>query len=233
MRKNVLCAVRHGESTFNKLNLFAGWMDVGLTERGVEQARKAGRLIHDRLISFDVVFNSLLARSVQTQFYAQESMANHYLPVVKSWRLNERHYGALQGLSKSKMAEKFGEEQVLRWRRSYETLPPLLETSSQMYQQQEQLMKRFGFGNEESPRGESLELCARRMEPLWKNQLKKELLSGKNVLVFAHGNSLRALVKTIEGISAEDIVQLNIANAQPICYFFDDQLQSFTKEILQ
>lgn len=211
-----LIFVRHGLSEWNILNQFTGWVDVDLSEQGVREAKDAGQKIKEAGILLDVAYTSVLKRAIKTCHYVLEESDQLWVPEIKSWRLNERHYGALQGLNKEATAQKHGEEQVNLWRRSYDTLPPLLDpqdpTSAvhdRRYQQLEQ---------QAIPGGENLKVTLERALPFWQDQIAPSLLAGDTVLVAAHGNSLRALVKHLEHISDEDIMSLEIPTGQPLVY---------------
>lgn len=217
-----LVLVRHGESEWNKLNLFTGWTDVELSEKGREEAKYAGELLKEKGYDFDVCYTSYLKRAIHTLNGILLSMDREWLPVVKSWKLNERHYGALQGLNKSETALKYGEEQVKLWRRSYDIEPPMLEVEDERNPQNQET-----YRNEDKslmPLTESLALCVKRVVPYYEEVIKKEMLSGKRVLVVAHGNSLRSLVKYLSNMSDEEIISENIPTGTPLVYEFDDNL---------
>ncbi|XP_051912550.1 2,3-bisphosphoglycerate-dependent phosphoglycerate mutase-like [Hippocampus zosterae] len=215
--------MRHGESTWNLQNRFTGWTDVKLTPKGIQEAKDAGQKLAQNGFKFDLIYTSVLSRAIQTYNYAAEEMDCHYLPVVKDWRLNERHYGALQGLNKKETAEKHGEEQVKIWRRSFDIPPPALEPSDARCPHQD--IKYRGVDPAKLPLTESLKLTIDRVLPLWEQELTQSIKAGKNLLVVAHGNSLRAIVKHLDGISDADIVELNIPTAIPLVYEFDEQLR--------
>jgi len=204
MHKLVL--IRHGESTWNLENRFTGWTDVDLTETGIEQAKNAGRLLKAEGYEFDLAYTSVLKRATRTLWHCLDEMDRTWLPVEHSWRLNERHYGALQGLNKADMAKQYGDAQVLVWRRSYDTPPPALEAS-------------------QVPLTECLKDTVARVLPYWNEAIAPTIRSGKRVLIAAHGNSIRALVKYLDGISDQDIVGLNIPNGIPLVYELDAQLK--------
>ncbi len=218
-----LVLLRHGESVWNQENRFTGWTDVGLTAKGVEEARAAGRLLREEGYAFDVAFTSVLKRAIKTLWLALEELDRMWLPVEHSWRLNERHYGALQGLNKAETAAKFGDDQVKIWRRSYDTPPPALEEGD----------PRLEIGNPryaglpaaEFPRTECLKDTVARFLPYWHETMAPAIKSGRKVIIVAHGNSLRALVKFLDGISDEEIVGLNIPTGQPLVYELDDDLR--------
>jgi 2,3-bisphosphoglycerate-dependent phosphoglycerate mutase len=221
MHKLVL--IRHGESTWNLENRFTGWTDVGLTPTGVAQARESGRLLKAEGYEFDVAYTSVLKRAIWTLWHALDEMDRTWLPVVNSWRLNERHYGALQGLNKGETAKKFGDEQVLVWRRSYDTPPPALEPSDPRSERSDPRYAKLADG--EVPLTECLKDTVARVLPYWNDTLAPAIRSGQRVLIAAHGNSIRALVKYLDGISDDAIVGLNIPNGIPLVYELDDALK--------
>ncbi len=221
MHKLVL--IRHGESTWNLENRFTGWTDVGLTPTGVAQARESGRLLKAEGYEFDVAYTSVLKRAIWTLWHALDEMDRTWLPVVNSWRLNERHYGALQGLNKGETAKKFGDEQVLVWRRSYDTPPPTLEPSDPRSERSDPRYAKLADG--EVPLTECLKDTVARVLPYWNDTLAPAIRSGQRVLIAAHGNSIRALVKYLDGISDDAIVGLNIPNGIPLVYELDDALK--------
>jgi 2,3-bisphosphoglycerate-dependent phosphoglycerate mutase len=221
MHKLVL--IRHGESTWNLENRFTGWTDVGLTPTGVAQARESGRLLKAEGYEFDVAYTSVLKRAIWTLWHALDEMDRTWLPVVNSWRLNERHYGALQGLNKAETAKKFGDEQVLVWRRSYDTPPPALEPSDPRSERSDLRYARLADG--EVPLTECLKDTVARVLPYWNDTLAPAIRSGQRVLIAAHGNSIRALVKYLDGVSDDAIVGLNIPNGIPLVYELDDALK--------
>lgn len=215
-----LVLIRHGESEWNKLNLFTGWTDVDLSEKGREEAKAAGQVLLAEGYDFDICFTSYLKRAIHTLNIALDEMDRAWLPVVKSWKLNERHYGALQGLNKSETAEKYGEEQVKIWRRSFDVKPPELEESDPR-SAINQVMYRDVDRNL-LPAHESLETSIERVVPYFEETIKPEMKAGKRVVIAAHGNSLRALVKYFDDLSSEEIVNVNIPTAFPLVYEFDD-----------
>ncbi len=221
MHKLVL--IRHGESTWNLENRFTGWTDVGLTPTGVAQARESGRLLKAEGYEFDVAYTSVLKRAIWTLWHALDEMDRTWLPVVNSWRLNERHYGALQGLNKAETAKKFGDEQVLVWRRSYDTPPPALEPSDPRGERSDPRYAKLADG--EVPLTECLKDTVARVLPYWNDTLAPAIRSGQRVLIAAHGNSIRALVKYLDGITDDAIVGLNIPNGIPLVYELDDALK--------
>lgn len=220
-----LVLVRHGQSVLNLENVFTGWIDAKLSPLGIEEAQNAGKLIKEAGIEFDTVHTSVLSRAIQTAFYALNELDQLYLPVKKSWRLNERHYGALQGLNKAETAEKYGDEQVHIWRRSYDTRPPLLEGKMDDPRYKDMDDSQF-------LQGECLKDTLERVMPYWIDNISVDLKKGNDVLVAAHGNSLRSLVKYLEKISDEEILNLEIATGEPIVYEIDEDLNIVSKEIL-
>src|SRR5687767_3509136 len=218
-----LVLLRHGESTWNRENRFTGWRDVDLTDKGVEEARAAGRLLAREGFDFDFTFTSLLKRAIRTLNLALEEMDRLWLPVEKDWRLNERHYGALQGLDKAETAAKFGEAQVLAWRRSYDTPPPALDKDDPRYPGGDP--RYAGLEQSELPLTECLKDTVARVMPFWNGSIAPAVRAGRSVLVAAHGNSLRALVKYLDGVSDDDIVGLNIPTGIPLVYELDGAMQ--------
>jgi len=222
MHKLVL--IRHGESTWNLENRFTGWTDVPLTATGVLQAQQAGQLLKDAGYDFDVAYTSVLKRAVWTLWHALDTMDRTWLPVKHDWRLNERHYGALQGLNKADMAERFGAEQVLIWRRSYNTPPPALQPDDPRSERGDPRYAKLL--PDQIPLAECLKDTVARVLPFWSERIAPALLSGQRVVISAHGNSIRALVKYLDGIADDDIVGLNIPNGIPLVYELDAQLKS-------
>ena len=221
MHKLVL--IRHGESTWNLENRFTGWTDVPLTDTGVAQARQAGELLRQEGYEFDVAYTSVLKRAIWTLWHCLDRMERTWLPVQHDWRLNERHYGALQGLNKADMARQYGDEQVLIWRRSYDTPPPALEADDPRGQRQD---LRYGrLDPQQIPLTECLKDTVARVMPCWNERLAPAIRSGQRVLIAAHGNSMRALVKYLDDISDDDIVGVNIPNGIPLVYELDDALR--------
>ncbi|MCA0347549.1 MAG: phosphoglyceromutase [Actinobacteria bacterium] len=216
---NTLILLRHGQSEWNEKNLFTGWVDVRLTEKGRGEAANAGKLLSEAGLLPDVLHTSLLSRAIQTANLALESADRMWIPVRRSWRLNERHYGALQGLDKSETLEKYGEDQFMEWRRSFDTPPPVLDDSSEWSQAND---PRYADIDGERPRTECLKDVIDRLLPYWSDSVLPDLNSGKTVLVTAHGNSLRALVKHLDGISDDDIAGLNIPTGMPLVYDIDE-----------
>jgi 2,3-bisphosphoglycerate-dependent phosphoglycerate mutase len=217
MKKLVL--VRHGESEWNKLNLFTGWTDVDLSEKGHEEAKAAGEILKKEGYDFDVCYTSYLKRAIHTLNHILDSMDRNWLPVVKAWELNERHYGALQGLNKSETAEKYGEEQVKIWRRSYDVKPPALEETDKRHPKNDPMFRNVDPKN--LPANESLETTVARAVPYFNNVIKKDMEAGKRVIIAAHGNSLRALVKYFDNMSNDAIIGVNIPTGIPLVYEFD------------
>ena len=225
-----LVFIRHGFSEWNAKNLFTGWRDVNLTERGVEEAKTAGQKLLNAGFEFDIAFTSVLTRAIKTCNIVLEESHQLWIPQVKNWRLNERHYGELQGLDKKATAEKYGDEQVHIWRRSYDTLPPLLDPKDPNSAHND---RRYAhLPADVIPDGENLKVTLERVLPFWEDHIAPALLSGKRVLVVAHGNSLRALAKHIEGISDADIMDLEIPTGQPLVYKLDDNLKVIEKSYL-
>lgn len=221
MKKLVL--LRHGESTWNKENRFTGWTDVDLSEKGMSEANKAGEVLKKEGFVFDVAYTSVLKRAIRTLWITLDKMDLMWIPVNNSWRLNERHYGALQGLNKSEMAVKFSEEQVLIWRRSYDTPPPKLEKNDPRSPRNDPRYK--DLTDKEIPLTECLKDTVARFLPYWHETIAPTVKSGKRVIIAAHGNSLRALVKYLDNISDEKIVSLNIPTGLPLVYELDDNLK--------
>ena len=225
-----LVLIRHVESEWNKANLFTGWTDVELSEKGQEEAKEAGRTLKAAGYDFDVCYTSLLKRAIHTLNFALDEMDRAWLPVYKSFRLNERHYGALQGLNKSETAEKYGEAQVKIWRRSFNVQPPMLEEDDKRNPAlQEQYRDVKG---EKLPLAESLEDTIARVVPFFENVIAKDMKEGKRVLVTAHGNSIRALVKYFENLSEDEILEVNIPTGVPLVYEFDDNMNFVSKHYL-
>ena len=218
-----LVLIRHGESTWNLENRFTGWTDVDLTATGVEQAKQAGRLLKEGGYDFDVAYTSVLKRAIWTLWHTLDQMDRTWLPVVHSWRLNERHYGALQGLNKADMAKQYGDEQVLVWRRSYDTPPPALEAADPRSERSDR--RYAGLAEGSVPLTECLKDTVARVLPFWNDAMAPAIRSGKRVVVAAHGNSIRALVKYLDNISESDIVGLNIPNGIPLVYELDADLK--------
>jgi 2,3-bisphosphoglycerate-dependent phosphoglycerate mutase len=218
-----LVLVRHGESTWNKENRFTGWTDVDLSERGREEATKAGQILKEQGYVFEVAFTSVLKRAIRTLWIIQEQMDLMWIPVQISWRLNERHYGALQGLNKSEMAAKYGEQQVFIWRRSYDIQPPPLTTDDPRYPGNDPRYRELKI--QDIPLTESLKDTVARFMPYWHEVLAPAIGSGQKVIISAHGNSLRALVKYLDNVADSEIVGLNIPTGIPLVYELDDGLK--------
>lgn len=221
MHKLVL--IRHGESTWNLENRFTGWTDVDLTETGVEQAKQAGRLLKAEGYDFDVAYTSVLKRATRTLWHTLDELDRTWLPVVHSWRLNERHYGGLQGLNKGETAKKYGDEQVLVWRRSYDTPPPPLEANDPRSERGD--IRYAKLPPEQIPLTECLKDTVARVLPFWNESMAPAIRSGRRIVVAAHGNSIRALVKYLDAVSDSDIVGLNIPNGIPLVYELDGDLK--------
>ena len=225
-----LVLLRHGESVWNKENLFTGWTDVDLSDTGRAEAEEAGRVLTQEGFDFDICFTSYLKRAIHTLNITLEGMDREWLPVIKSWKLNERHYGALQGLNKAETAEKYGEDQVKQWRRSYDIPPPALEASDERNPAKQ--IQYSGVDPKDLPLTESLKDTVARAVPYFEAEIKPRMLKGERILIAAHGNSLRALVKTFEKMSDEDIVGVNIPTAVPLVYEFDRDFNVISKRYL-
>jgi 2,3-bisphosphoglycerate-dependent phosphoglycerate mutase len=221
MHKVVL--LRHGESVWNRENRFTGWTDVDLSDRGREEAQAAGRLLKDGGFAFDVAYTSVLKRAIRTLGYALDALDELWIPVSKSWRLNERHYGGLQGLNKAETAQKHGEDQVKIWRRSYDIPPPSLTPDDERHPSRDR--RYAGIDPRQLPLTESLKDTVARFLPYWHETIAPTIASGKRVIIAAHGNSLRALVKYLDQVSEADILELNIPTGIPLVYELDDQLR--------
>jgi 2,3-bisphosphoglycerate-dependent phosphoglycerate mutase len=218
-----LVLIRHGESTWNLENRFTGWTDVDLTPTGVEQAKQAGRLLKQAGFEFDLAYTSVLKRAIWTLWYCLDQMDRTWLPVAHSWRLNERHYGALQGLNKADMAKQYGDAQVLAWRRSYDTPPPALQADDPRGQRRD--LRYAKLKPEDVPLTECLKDTVVRVLPFWQDSVAPAIKAGKRVVIAAHGNSIRALIKYLDGISDDDIVGVNIPNGVPLVYELDADLK--------
>jgi 2,3-bisphosphoglycerate-dependent phosphoglycerate mutase len=218
-----LVLIRHGESTWNLENRFTGWTDVPLTDTGIAQAQNAGRLLKADGYEFDLAYTSVLKRATHTLWHCLDQMDRTWLPVQHSWRLNERHYGALQGLNKAETAKQYGDDQVLVWRRSYDTPPPALEASDERSERGD--IRYAGLPAEQIPLTECLKDTVARVLPFWNETVAPAITSGKRIVIAAHGNSIRALVKYLDNISDDDIVGLNIPNGIPLVYELDAQLK--------
>ena len=219
-----LVLLRHGESTWNKENRFTGWTDVDLSEQGIKEAANAGRILKEEGYTFDIAFTSVLKRAIRTLWLTLDGLDLMWIPVERSWRLNERHYGALQGLNKAETAAKYGDEQVHIWRRSYDTPPPALEKTDDRYPGKDQRYK--NLTEAELPLTECLKDTVARFVPYWENTIAPQVKEGKKVIIAAHGNSLRALVKYLDNVSDNDIVGLNIPTGTPLVYELDENLKS-------
>ena len=218
-----LVLIRHGESAWNLENRFTGWKDVDLSPKGIEEAKAAGKILKEMNLTFDVAYTSYLKRAIKTLNTVLEEMDELYIPVYKSWRLNERHYGALQGLNKAETAKKYGDEQVHIWRRSFDIAPPSIDKDSEYYPKSD---RRYAdLPDSEIPLGESLKDTIARVLPYWHSDISKSLQEGKNVIVAAHGNSLRALIKYLLNISNEDILNLNLVTGKPMVFEIDKDLK--------
>lgn len=215
--------LRHGESTWNMENRFTGWTDVDLSEKGVAEAHDAGRLLRDSGYRFDLAYTSVLKRAIRTLWIVLDEMDLMWVPVVRNWRLNERHYGALQGLNKAETAEKYGEAQVKLWRRSYSTQPPALDKSDKRWPGHDH--RYADVPEADLPVTECLKDTVARFVPYWEGTIAPSVKAGKKVIVTAHGNSIRALVKYLDGVSDEDITELNIPTGIPLLYKLDDNLK--------
>lgn len=225
-----LVLIRHGESEWNKLNLFTGWTDVGLSEKGIIEANEAGFLLKENNFDFDVCYCSYLKRAINTLNIVLERMDRQWLPVIKTWKLNERHYGALQGLNKAETAEKYGEEQVKLWRRSFDVPPPALDKDDKRCPHNQAPYR--NVDKSELPYNESLKDTIERVIPYYEEVIKKDMLDGKRVLITAHGNSLRALVKYLDNLTDEEIISVNIPTGIPLVYEFDDNFKVTNKYYL-
>ncbi len=218
-----LVLLRHGESIWNQENRFTGWYDVDLSEKGIIEAREAGRLLKEQGLVFDIAYTSVLKRAIRTLWLALDQMDLMWIPVINSWRLNERHYGALQGLNKAETAAKFGDAQVLIWRRSYDIPPPALDKGDSRYPGQDP--RYAGLSDKELPVAECLKDTVERFLPYWHDTIAPQVKAGKRVIITAHGNSLRALVKYLDNVSDQDIVGLNIPTGVPLVYELSDDLK--------
>ena len=224
---HTLVLIRHGQSQWNLENRFTGWKDVDLTEAGREEARKGGQLLREGGYDFDLCYTSVLTRAIKTLWIAMEEMDRIWLPVIRHWRLNERHYGALQGLNKAETAEKHGEEQVFIWRRSFDTPPPALTPDDERYPVNDPRYR--DLPKSQVPLTESLKLTIERVLPYWHVEIAPKILEGKRLLISAHGNSLRALVKHLDDLSDEEIPKVEIPTGVPLVYKLDDDLKPVEK----
>lgn len=218
-----LILLRHGESEWNAKNLFTGWVDVDLSPRGETEARRGGELLREHGLLPDIVHTSVLRRAIRTAQIALDVVDRHWIPVTRSWRLNERHYGGLQGLNKAEMAAKFGDEQVLIWRRSYDVQPPALETQDERWPGRDPRYR--GLAPSEVPATECLKDTVARFLPYWTGTIAPAIKRGERVIIAAHGNSIRALIKYLDNVSESDIVGLNIPTGTPLIYELDDELK--------
>ena len=225
-----LVLIRHGESVWNKENLFTGWTDVDLSDTGRKEAAEGGRILKEEGFDFDICYTSYLKRAIHTLNLVLENMDREWLPVIKTWRLNERHYGALQGFNKSETAEKYGEDQVKKWRRSYDIRPPALDEKDERNPAFNPMFR--DVDRKDLPLTECLADTVERVVPYYLSEIVPKMKDGKRILIAAHGNSLRALVKYIEGISDDDIVGVNIPTGVPLVYEFDDDLNMISKRYL-
>lgn len=230
MSKYQLVIVRHGESVYNKLNLFTGWTDVELSEKGVEEAKNGGKLLKEGGFHFDVAYTSYLKRAIHTLNFVLSELDEEFIPVYKTWRLNERHYGALQDLNKADTAKKYGEDQVKIWRRSYDIQPPALTVEDPRNPANQQTYREVGV--QDLPLTECLKDTVARVLPYWECEIKPAIVAGKRVIIAAHGNSIRALIKYLEHISDEDIVGVNIPTGVPLVYDFDEHFNIVGKRYL-
>ena len=225
-----LILLRHGQSAWNLENRFTGWVDIDLSDQGRKEAKQAGVLLKEEGIDFRIAYTSVLKRAIRTLWIALDEMDRMWVPVVRAWELNERHYGSLQGLNKAEMAEKAGPEQVHRWRRGYDVRPTALEESDPMHPKHDPRYK--SLTPQQCPGTESLKDCLARVLPYWQSEIVPLLRSGENVLIAAHGNSLRALVKHLDNISDDEISELNIPTGIPLVYEFDDDLNVLSRGYL-
>ncbi len=226
----ILVVIRHGESKWNQENRFTGWVDVDLAEKGIQEAIQGGRALKEQKLQFDIVFTSVLKRAIKSMNLVLEELDQHWLPVIKSWRLNERHYGELQGLNKSEMAEIHGEDQVKLWRRSFDVPPPFLKTSDERHPSHDPRYKNVPASD--LPAGESLKLTADRFKPFWEKEIVPKLQAGQNVLIVAHGNSLRALMMILENMKPEEIMEVNMPTGIPLMFELDGSLKVVSKKFI-
>jgi 2,3-bisphosphoglycerate-dependent phosphoglycerate mutase len=220
--KYKIVLLRHGESTWNKINKFTGWTDVDLSEKGVEEAITSGKVLRDEKFTFDIAYTSVLKRAIRTLWFVLDEMDLMWIPVFRAWQLNERHYGALQGLNKAETAAKHGEKQVLIWRRSYDIRPPSLELTDERYPGHDP--RYSGLTKNELPTSECLKDTVERVLPYWHREIVPSIKQGKQILIAAHGNSLRALVKYLDDVPNEEILKLNIPTGIPLVYELDENL---------
>lgn len=226
-----LVLIRHGQSTWNLENRFTGWVDVDLTALGVSQAQEAGQRLKAHGFDFDIAYTSVLKRAVWTLWHALDGLERTWLPVVHSWRLNERHYGALSGLNKADTAARYGDAQVLQWRRSYDTPPPPLDPADPRCERND--VRYAGLQEGDVPLTECLKDTVARVLPFWENSIAPSIRAGQRVLIVAHGNSIRALIKHLDGISNDDIVGLEIPNGVPVVYELDAELRPISRRFLE
>ncbi len=227
---HTLVLIRHGESVWNRENRFTGWKDVPLSEKGHQEAVAAGRLLKAEGFEFDEAFTSVLQRAIRTLWHVMEEMDLLWIPVTRSWRLNERHYGALQGLNKAETAAQHGEDQVKIWRRSYDVRPPALEQSDERWPGHDR--RYAGLNPEELPVTECLKDTVARVVPYWNETIVPRIRAGKRVLIAAHGNSLRSLIKHLDGVTDDDIVNLNVPTGMPLVYTLDENLNPLARRYL-
>lgn len=225
-----LVIVRHGQSKWNLENRFTGWVDVDITEQGKAEAHTAAKVLKEEGFSFDIAYTSVLKRAIRTLWTILDDMDLMWIPVIRNWRLNERHYGALQGLNKADTAAKYGDEQVLIWRRSYDTPPPYLELADEMYPGNDP--RYADLNDDELPKGECLKDTVERFVPYWEQEIVPMIKSGKKVLIAAHGNSLRSLVKHLDQMSDEEILKFNIPTGVPMVYELDEKMQPLNRYYL-
>ena len=218
-----LVLVRHGQSVWNLENRFTGWTDVPLSENGIEEAKEAGRILKEKGFSFDIAFTSVLKRANDTLGYILKELGEEDIEIKKSWKLNERHYGALQGLNKDETRDKYGAEQVLLWRRSTDVRPPALDTTDSRYPGNDP--KYSGLSEDELPKTENLQDTIKRVLQYWNSSIVPELKKGKRVIIAAHGNSLRGLIKYLDNMTDEEVIKLELQTGNPICYELDDDLK--------
>ena len=218
-----LVLVRHGQSVWNLENKFTGWTDVGLSEQGIKEAQEAGKILKEKGYTFDLAYTSVLKRANDTLYYILEELGERDIPIKYSWRLNERHYGALQGLNKDETKEKYGEEQVHLWRRSADVRPPELSVDDPRFPGNDP--KYQDLKNNELPRTENLIDTVERVVKYWNSDIKKDLLKDKKIIIVAHGNSLRGLIKYLDNLSNDEVIKLEIATGKPICYELDENLK--------
>ncbi len=222
MEYNKLVLVRHGESLWNKENRFTGWVDVDLSDKGIEEAHKAGQVLRENHYEFDIAYTSVLKRAIRTLWIILDETDQMWIPVVRNWRLNERHYGGLTGLNKIDTVKKYGEEQVMKWRRGYDVLPPPMDINHEYYAGNHRMYA--SLKPNEFPLTESLKLTIDRLKPYWDDVITKDIKEGKRVLIVAHGNSLRAIIKILDNLSEEEIMKTNVPTGIPLVYELDKNL---------